>query len=484
MGTMELDQLVVIDAVNSFKMKHPYADSKLSYELLSSGKSALNWKAASARLVLEHVLGAALYLLGKLPISMRSGKVARSSKLENLVFFRSSNYDFQSHENSLVKDQDFYRLLRAIENAHAHSKNNPNLEEIINAFGYHPLVVERYGRPISYDDILPIDALLKRYETLDNKPAAHGKIANSLKIGEYFVTGKRALWAGEGGKPVVIGPMQNLEEFQSEKIKTRGNMALVRLRRWLLQDGVSWKEYLNMLGKRPDVVSFHGRELFSGDFTGNYDAKEDREILEKIIKGKLPVQMSDGTSKYLRKKQDLCFLIFYREPEMKFSENLFSEVENETDDQLLPGIFRRTLWRHEKKEGPTPTKLLDKILRSPWVSARYFPLDKGKTVTHEDVYAWAMVRKNVLRMKQAIAETLHYSGGLGALTMLMPRNNPGLYRTVYEQVTARTKLGYYDVLEMAGREPDITKLLRPYLMGRPLTRFDVNPKLISNKAAA
>lgn len=127
--------------------------------------------------VLEHKLGLALYLLGEIPIRLRNGRFARPSKIEHLNRFSYSSFDFHSNRNSLTKDKTLYRLMMTIARmSSSDRRDGPNLDEFIDEIGPHPLIVARYGRAISYDDILPLNVLMRRYMT--------GQRSVTIRIGE------------------------------------------------------------------------------------------------------------------------------------------------------------------------------------------------------------------------------------------------------------------------------------------------------------
>ena len=277
--------------------------------------------------------------------------------------------------------------------------------------------------------------------------------------------------------------MRNLEELTFYKIDAhrRENPELWRLRTWLLENGISWDEYLRGLGKRARIVTFHGRLLYSGDFDGRYSEEEDRGLLELKVLGKVPVQMTDGTLKYLKKPEDLYVLIPYCDAGHGGSKVL-KEVLDEIADHQLIGAFRRTHKRHIETGGPTPIEYLDSLLRNPEVRVRYGPSRRGTFfLTHKDVYTFAAERKIVLQLRDIIIEGFQEADKETALAELRPyrnQRNLAIYKLViWYQLPSKTGRHYYALLERAALEPTAATVLARHLEGKPLTRYDVNPKL-------
>lgn len=399
------------------------------------------------------------YLLGMLPITIDEKstrlRIAPQDNLD-LLTIKSSKDGYDIRLNNLQ--------MRIVQRAAR--KQAPNYWDITQH-------TARFGRVKTYHE-----RELNRFRDFHMN-----SMGAAFLTGEDYLTGRKELWKDENGNPIRIGPMENLEELTFYKIDAhrRENPELWRLRTWLLENNTSWDVYLRRLGKRKRVVKFHGRPLYSGDFDGRYSKEEDRELLKLKVLGQIPVPMSDGTKKYLKKPEDLYVLIPYCDAGHGGSK-VFREVLDEIADQQLIGAFRRTYERHIKTWGPTPTEYLDGMLRDRKVRIRYGPNRQGTfLLTHQDVYTFAAERKIVLQLRDIIIKEFQEADKETALAELRPyrnQRNLAIYKSViWYQLPSKIGRHYYDLLEKAALEPTAATVLAPYLEGKPLTRYDINPQL-------
>ena len=70
----------------------------------------------------------------------------------------------KKREGAAVVDILFNRLMMGIVKQYTRDRS-PSIEDLIDEIGSHPLIVQRYGRAISYDDVLPPVAVMEKYMT-------------------------------------------------------------------------------------------------------------------------------------------------------------------------------------------------------------------------------------------------------------------------------------------------------------------------------
>ncbi|MEK6837264.1 MAG: hypothetical protein AABX69_01315, partial [Nanoarchaeota archaeon] len=128
----------------------------LCYEFFSQEHARLA-ESLAGRVVLAHKLQVFLYIAGVIPRILPDGEVRHLGPETGDLVFMGSGYfthvDKKTSSELVTVDKMFNRLMMNIVKQ-ATRKVGPSVEEIIDEDGQHPLSVKRYGRPVSYGDVL------------------------------------------------------------------------------------------------------------------------------------------------------------------------------------------------------------------------------------------------------------------------------------------------------------------------------------------
>ncbi len=145
-----------------------------------SEKDALLSNSWRARVILAYKLQVFLYMTGVIPRILRDGEVKRiGPQVQDLALLGYSKFTHNNGKNveiePVVVDKLFNLLMMNIVRRYTRDQekkketgscdNDPSVEGIINEVGSHPLIVQLYGRPVSYDDVLQVEEVMRRYQT-------------------------------------------------------------------------------------------------------------------------------------------------------------------------------------------------------------------------------------------------------------------------------------------------------------------------------
>ncbi|MBI2141464.1 hypothetical protein HYU16_03500 [Candidatus Woesearchaeota archaeon] len=233
-----------------------------------SKQDALLANSFKERVILAYRLGVFLYIAGVIPRILLNGEARRlGPEISDLAFM---GYSYFTHlerrgrkkdTEPAVPDITFSRLMMKIvrqyirdlekEKQTGSRDNDPSVEEIIDDVGEHPLIVQRYGRPVSYDDVLLPVALMEKYMT--------GQRTVIIRIGPESMPMKPETKDGSW----VLDP---------EFIRLRSDE---RLYRFLQRVGSvrDWHALIERTGLRKKVVEYAGTEVTHETVKSNPKAK-------------------------------------------------------------------------------------------------------------------------------------------------------------------------------------------------------------------
>ncbi|MBI3036761.1 hypothetical protein HYY73_03350 [Candidatus Woesearchaeota archaeon] len=233
-----------------------------------SKKDALLANSPKERVILAYKLGVFLYMAGVIPRILPNGEARRlGPEISGLAFVGYSHFTHsegngrEKGTEPAVPDILFSRLMMNIvrhytrdlekEKQTGSRDHDPSVEEIINEVGKHPLIAQRYGRPVSYDDVLPALSVMERYMT--------GQRAVTIRIGSLSM-------------PMKPEAIDDLWVLNPEFIRLRSDNRLY----WFLQRVGTvrdWYALIDRAGQRKKVVEYAGTEVTHETVKSNPKAK-------------------------------------------------------------------------------------------------------------------------------------------------------------------------------------------------------------------
>lgn len=225
---MGLEQ-VVNKTISTWKLSDSVAP--LCYEFFSP-QDALLANSLSVRVVLAHKLGVFLYMVGVIPRTLPDGEVKhigpQIQDLSLLGYSYFTHVEKRTSSESVTVDKPFNRLMMSIVKQNTR-KAGPSVEDLIDEIGSHPLIVQRYGRPVSYDDVLPLEDAIRKY-----------------------ATGQREIITPDGERLRILSPL-DFWVLGPAVIKLGTDKRLYRL--WE-RAGADWLNLINAAGRQRRVSSY------------------------------------------------------------------------------------------------------------------------------------------------------------------------------------------------------------------------------------
>lgn len=389
-----------------------------------------------------------LYIMGKVPISLKTGSNKRIAEISDLKFLSYRVFDFHSERPAEVKDDRFYRLFARIAKRHSRGYG-PSLELLVNEIGSSPLVESRFGRPVSYDDTLSAQFLLTEY-----------------------MVGKREIAVAKNGRRrrMTIHSPDDLWVLSKTAIERGVDVGLLRLLNRVLNDerrgGTSWRELVGKVGQFSQVISYFGRKVTYGD-VGRPNSEHDRQLLLGYLTGQIPVVTREG-SVVPRQVEDLHVFMLYDNGRL-----------SHPDGELMR-LYLRMRSRKGRSGDKDFAESFDRIGKSPQVKERY-----GRAITYRDVilesilHSCANVLEEIMLGKREITVD-GFSIAVSAvrdLPFLRPDwslADPEVrrLRNRIQRHTPETGIAFYDVFDRVGRRSAIVGHF-----GREVTRLDANPTI-------
>ncbi len=264
-------EAIVDDALAKYGLQNGVAD--FCY-MFFSPQDALLANSRKERAILAYKLGVFLYMAGVIPRTLPDGEVRRlGPQIQDLAFMGYSyfaNIKKRTGLESVAVDKPFSRLMMAVvKRATDPLRGGPSVEEIIDEVGSHPLIAQRYGRAVSYDDILPVWEVMRRYQT-----------------------GQRAVTIRIGSRSMQMTP-ETLDDFwvlNPEFIKLKQDMLLFYF--WKRVGKEQWEDLVNQTLQRKRVIEYLG----TTGATVTYEAIKSNPKAKYIKRGALPSRElgSDG----------------------------------------------------------------------------------------------------------------------------------------------------------------------------------------------
>ena len=198
--------------------------------------------------VLEHKLKLALYWLGKIPIRRLDGKLVRASRIEHLRYFSFAKADFHTNAQTFAKDEKLYRLIIAIAKMSSRD-DGPSLKDLSDEIGSHPLMAAKYGRAVSYNDMLLPNQLMLKYLT--------GQREITIRMSDQSV-------------PRVIETRDDVWVLNPEFARSRRDE---RLYFFWKRARADWPDLIDTQGRRKQTINHLGGEVTYDSIMQNPKAK-------------------------------------------------------------------------------------------------------------------------------------------------------------------------------------------------------------------
>jgi len=382
------------------------------------------------------------YMRGIVPI-MQSDDEVRIRYISDLYLLRP--WELGATTKKLRSDDNLFRLHRRISER---SRNgNPSWRKMINQVGRAPLLVKFFHRSVSYDDMMPTDELL----------------------GEYM-TGKRTVFIRDYGKVknIRILKMDDLRVLGTKVIERGEDENLYRLYRRVRMDhqyrnGPQWSDLVNVVGRRDSVKDHLGMRITYGD-AGMPTPGSDKQLLLRYLLGHIPVHTAEGDLT-ITNIQDLWVFVITSEGH---------------PDVNITRLYYRTHMKDVRGERQPFRKLMNELGTNPVVEARY-----GRCISYRDAQTQLLIHrmseeleKIMLGEREVVIGGLkkRIDGAVEDLRLLRPQTqltDPIIHSIAYSltHIKDETEVRYYDLVDIVGRRPRVVEAF-----GRPITRYDVNPK--------